>query len=236
MAASRMRVRGIAIVSAAGACQASAVTTGARSLSLCLSRGVATPTAMAPHASDRRAREPRKTAPSIRNRPDTSESARMHSNPRRAITLLAALAALVFAAGALASTGTEGAGTTATTTPDNGGTIAAEPPAVESSGGVAGPAVKAAARAAQNAAQEQPPEVETTPTETTPGDEGTGTVPDTAPTAPETTQTPAGTGSSSGGGGSSGGLPTTGLELGGLTAIGLGLLLAGLALRRRPTI
>jgi hypothetical protein len=151
-----------------------------------------------------------------------SESARMHSNPLRAIAFLAALAALVLAATAWA---------------DTGGTAASKAPPVQSSGGVAGPAVTEGAHSAQNAAQEQPPQVETTPTETTPSpnNQGTGTVPNTAPTAP--TQAPAATGvSSGGGGGSSGGLPTTGLELGGLAAVGLGLLLAGVALRRRPTI
>jgi hypothetical protein len=164
----------------------------------------------------------------------------MHSNPRRAIAFFAALAALVLASSAWADTGPQAASDTSTA-PANGGTAAGRAPAVEHSGGVAGPAVKPGARSSQQPAQEQPPQVETTPTQTTPNGNGngTGTTPNTAPTAPDNaTQAPApGAGVSSGGGGgsSAGGLPTTGLALGGLTAVGLGLLLAGAALRRRPT-
>lgn len=153
----------------------------------------------------------------------------MNSTPRRAIAPLAALAALVLAAGAWAATGSAPAPTRTSTAPENGGTAAGRPTSVEASGGVAGPAARQRARAAQKPSQDEPPQVETTPTETTPSD---GTVPETAPTAPDdSAQAPTGSVGGSGGGG----LPHTGLELGALTAVGLGLLLAGLALRRRPT-
>jgi hypothetical protein len=65
--------------------------------------------------------------------------------------------------------------------------------------------------------EEQPPDGEQTETETTP-DDGTG--------APVDEEPQAGTGGESGGG-----LPTTGLELAAMSMIGLGLLMAGLALR-----
>jgi len=65
--------------------------------------------------------------------------------------------------------------------------------------------------------EEQPPDGEQTETETIP-DDGTGGPVDEEPQA--------GTGGESGGG-----LPTTGLELAALSMIGLGLLMAGLALR-----
>src|SRR4051812_43848868 len=57
MPASRRRVRGFAIASAAGAWKASAVTTGGRRLRRRRTRGATTPTATAPHAIVRRARE-----------------------------------------------------------------------------------------------------------------------------------------------------------------------------------
>jgi hypothetical protein len=65
--------------------------------------------------------------------------------------------------------------------------------------------------------EEQPPDGEQTETETAP-DDGSG--------APVDEEPPGGTGGESGGG-----LPTTGLELAALSMIGLGLLMAGLALR-----
>ena len=66
--------------------------------------------------------------------------------------------------------------------------------------------------------EEQPPDGEQTETETTPDDGAGGPVDEESPGA--------GTG-----GESAGGLPTTGLELAALAMIGLGLLMAGLALR-----
>src|SRR5215210_1538020 len=63
MAASRTGVRRAASASAAGAGHESADTAAGRSLSRCRSRGVATPTATAPHASVRRTRVLRKAAP-----------------------------------------------------------------------------------------------------------------------------------------------------------------------------
>src|SRR3954451_5959124 len=189
MPASRRRVRGVASARAAGACQATTLTSGARSLSRWRSRGVATPTATAPQASERRAREPRKTAPRIRNRADVGEIARMHIQPRRAIIFVAAFAALALAATAWADSGTQ-------TAPDNGGTVAGEPTAVEKSGGVAGPQEKEEekpARSAQTTTSDEPPQVETTPTYTAPTDNSgqepgaTNTTPNegagTAPTA-----------------------------------------------------
>ena len=65
--------------------------------------------------------------------------------------------------------------------------------------------------------EEQPPDGEQTETETAP-DDGSG--------APVDEEPQGGTGGESGGG-----LPTTGLELAALSMIGLGLLMAGLALR-----
>jgi hypothetical protein len=153
----------------------------------------------------------------------------MHIQPRRAIIFLAAFAALALAATAWADSGTQ-------TAPDNGGTVAGSPTSVEPSGGVAGPEAKKPARSAQTTSPEEPPQVETTPTETTPSD-NTGEEPST-PTNTTTdegagTAPSAGTGAGGGGGGGGGGgLPHTGLEIGALTALGLGLLLAGVTLRR----
>ena len=61
MPASRSRVRGIATASAAGAWKLSAVTTWGRRRSRWRASGAATPTARAPQARVRRARELRKT-------------------------------------------------------------------------------------------------------------------------------------------------------------------------------
>src|SRR4051794_15877858 len=66
MPASRRRVRGVAIASAAGAWKASAVTTGGRRLRRRRTRGATTPTATAPHAIVRRARELFKAPPRIK--------------------------------------------------------------------------------------------------------------------------------------------------------------------------
>ncbi len=156
------------------------------------------------------------------------ESARMHSNPRRVILLLAALAALVLAATAWADTGSS---------PGTGGTVARDTPPVKDTGGVAGPADKPRAQSAQETTPtEEPPQVETTPTETTPAPDNTQ-----APSTPTDTTTDEQTGAaptastgSGGGGGGGGFLPHTGLEIGALAAVGIGLLLAGLAMRRRP--
>jgi LPXTG-motif cell wall-anchored protein len=138
--------------------------------------------------------------------------------------MLAALAALVLAATAWADSGTS-------TAPENGGTSAGKPASVEKSGGVAGPPQekKKPARAAQTTTPEEPPQIETTPTETTPST----TVPQQTPTPTGTTTTPSAVApSTSSGSGGGGFLPHTGLELVALSAVGLGLLLAGLTLRR----
>jgi hypothetical protein len=152
------------------------------------------------------------------------ESARMHSNPARVILLLAALAALVLAATAWADTGSG----------VNGGTVARDTPPVQDSGGVAGPAEKRAQSAQTTTPTEEPPQVETTPTETTPAQDNTQTpsTPTNTTTGEQTGAAPTASSGSSGGGG--GFLPHTGLEIGALAAVGVGLLLAGLAMRRRP--
>jgi hypothetical protein len=163
------------------------------------------------------------------------ESARMHSNPRRVILLLAALAALVLAATAWADTGSDPTGSGTQTTPHNGGTAARDTPPVQASGGVAGPVEKRRAQSAQTTTPtEEPPQVETTPTETTPsnGNTQTPSTPTNTTTGEQTGAAPTASSGSSGGGG--GFLPHTGLEIGALAAVGLGLLLAGLAMRRRP--
>jgi outer membrane biosynthesis protein TonB len=145
------------------------------------------------------------------------ESARMHSNPRRTILFLAAVVALAVAATAWADTGA------------NGGTSVPQTPPVQKSGGVAGPDKKEEpkpARSAQTTTPEEPPQVETTPTETAPTETPEpGTETTEAPTA---TAPSAGTGATTGGGGGGGGLP----QIGALAAVGLGLLLAGVTLRR----
>lgn len=113
---------------------------------------------------------------------------------------------------------------------DDSGGVAAQPFAPDPSGGVPAPApvepVVPEARAAQETTpttpggEEQPPdgETETSPGTTT-GETGGGTLPGT------------GNEGNAGAGESGGGLPTTGLELAALAMIGLGLLMAGLALR-----
>jgi hypothetical protein len=114
---------------------------------------------------------------------------------------------------------------------DDSGGVAAQTFAPDPSGGVVAPVpvepVAPAARAAQQettpttpGGEEQPPdgETETSPGTTT-GETGGGTLPGT------------GNEGNAGAGESGGGLPTTGLELAALAMIGLGLLMAGLALR-----
>jgi hypothetical protein len=153
------------------------------------------------------------------------ESARMHSILRRALLMLAALAALVLAATAWADSGTQ-------TAPDNGGTTAGNPTSVGKSGGVAGPPAEKEkpAHSAQTTTPEEPPQIETTPTQTSPTySTPTETTPNTTTTTPSAVAPAAGNGAGNGGGGF---LPHTGLELVAVTAVGLGLLLAGLTLRR----
>jgi hypothetical protein len=110
---------------------------------------------------------------------------------------------------------------------DSGG-VAAPILAQDSGGGVMAPvpADPVVAEAEAEAAQQ-----ETTPTtpggeEQPPNGETTETVPENGTTAPADEQPQGGAG-----GESAGGLPTTGLELAALSMIGLGLLMAGLALR-----
>jgi hypothetical protein len=114
----------------------------------------------------------------------------------------------------------------------SGGTPALDHPRPEFSGGVAGPRARERARAAQQPPDEQPPQVQPPP-ETTPEEEPAGTPDKEAAEAP-------GAAAPAPGAGGGGGLPSTGLEVAALVAIGVGLLLAGLALRsaprtRRPT-
>jgi LPXTG-motif cell wall-anchored protein len=155
---------------------------------------------------------------------------------RSSSALIAVVAALLIAVPALAATGKDG----------SGGTPTKPPPEVGPSGGVAGPGTATAEDAGARAAQdpdEQPPEVappDETETETTPEP-----APDEEETAPDET-TPeddaetapdegSGTAPTTGGGGGGGGLPNTGMELASMAAVGLGLVLAGWVLRRRPT-
>jgi outer membrane biosynthesis protein TonB len=118
----------------------------------------------------------------------------------------------------------------------NGGTAAERPPTVEPSGGVAGPSGGGnGARSSQLPGfQEEPPVVEPPPEEEPPPDEEAP--PTTEPEElPDDEGAPAPTGTGAAPGGAGGGLPSTGLELAALVLVGAGLLLAGLALRRRPT-
>jgi hypothetical protein len=159
----------------------------------------------------------------------------------RARTRLTAIAAILLAtlcaATAWADTGPDSyAGDpTAPAGVPNGGTAAERPPKVEPSGGVAGPAARDDdAKASQLPTfQEEPPQVEPPPDggeeppppEETP--EARGEVPDEgAGEAPAGTTAPTGV--------TGGGLASTGLEIAALAAIGAGLLMAGLALRRSP--
>jgi hypothetical protein len=155
-------------------------------------------------------------------------------------TRLAAVAAILLAtlvaATAWADTGPDSytGDATAPAREPNGGTAAERPPEVEPSGGVAGPTAREDAKASQLPGfQEDPPQVEPPPdggeepppAEETP--EAPGEVPDEgAGEAPAGTTAPTGI--------TGGGLASTGLEVAALAAMGLGLLLAGLALRRSP--
>ena len=143
--------------------------------------------------------------------------------------------ATVLAAALLTATGVVLAATAWADAP-NGGTPAGQTPFAQDSGGVAGPPPKRRAHAAQQPAQE-PPTVVPPPTDTTPSDD-TGEEPTTpAPEEPSAAPAPgsqSAPASSGGGGGGGVSLPHTGLELAALAAVGLGLLLAGLALRRGP--
>jgi LPXTG-motif cell wall-anchored protein len=116
----------------------------------------------------------------------------------------------------------------------NGGTAAERPPTVEPSGGVAGPSEGSCTRSSQLPGfQEEPPQVEPPPEEEpAPPPEETPEEPGEVPDE-EAGEAPTGTAPAPGGAG--GGLPSTGLELAALALVGLGLLLAGLVLRRRPT-
>jgi hypothetical protein len=159
----------------------------------------------------------------------------MHKDRRSSLAIVAALAALALALPAFAATGGRSAPPTTTTQAGDhgsGGTPAKHPPSVQPSGGVAGPAVERGARSAQQPTEteEQPPQVEqpTTPEEQPAPEEQQPTETGGEAPAPSGGQAPAG------GGGGGGGLPSTGLELGGLAAGGIGLLLAGWAFRRRP--
>jgi hypothetical protein len=113
---------------------------------------------------------------------------------------------------------------------DSGG-VPAQSAVQDAGGGVAAPLptepVAPEAQAAQQdttpttpEGEEQPPDGEETDTDETPTEDGGGTGPGTGPGA-----------ETGAGGESAGGLPSTGLELAALSMIGLGLLLAGLALR-----
>ena len=170
----------------------------------------------------------------------------MQIDRRSSSLLIAVFVVLAIAVPALAATGGDSPPSNATTTAPakgdaNGGTPTKPAPDVQPSGGVAGPAAEDRARSAQDPPEESPQvepptEYETTPTETTPETTPEHTAPEEdAEQAPgeEAGQAPS-SGSGSGGGGGGGGLPSTGLEVGGLVAAGLCLLLAGVALRRRP--
>src|SRR5215211_2312574 len=216
MLASRSGVRGAASASAAGAGQESADTTGARSLSRWRTSGVTTPTATAPHASVRRARVLRKVSPAypaIRRSPPrkTTKSA---EDPDQVATAR------------------------------SGGALALPLQQVEGGGAVAPPASgDAAATESDSETPEAQPDQEPTPTtpqgEEQPGQQPTPQQDQQAPgegTGAPTTEAPATPGEVAGGEGGGGFLPSTGLELAALVAIGLGLLLAGIALRSRGRV
>jgi hypothetical protein len=160
----------------------------------------------------------------------------MHTLRIRAAAVAAILLAALVVATASADTGPDPYAGDASLEIDtlNGGTTAERPPSVEPSGGVAGPSADDRARSSQLPGfQEEPPQIEPPPEEQPPPEEPAppeepGQIPDE-----ETTQAPAGTTAAPGAAGS--GLPSTGLELAALVLVGAGLLLAGLALRRRPT-
>lgn len=160
---------------------------------------------------------------------DRAKAAHMRIDPARASALIAVFTALAIPLPAAASQDTGGA--------------SPERPPLQGSGGVAGPAVEDGARSSQTPApaplpaQEEGPQIEEPPPEDTEDipDEETG--PDTRtedPPADDDGANAPAAAAPSGGGGGGGGLPTTGLEIAALTAVGLGLLLAGVALRRRP--
>ena len=166
------------------------------------------------------------------------ESAGMEIDRRSSSVVIAVLLALALAVPALASTG-GGLPSTASKAPsakggDSGGTPTSRPPAVRPSGGVAGPAVDKGARVAQDP-DDQPPQVEqpteTTPTQPTP----TETAPTVTPPEQNAEQAPGEGGGQAPSPCSGGlGLPSTGLQLGGLAAVGAALVLGGWALLRRP--
>jgi hypothetical protein len=168
------------------------------------------------------------------------ESAGMEIDRRSSAAVIAVGLALVLAVPALAAAGGDSPASASKARSakggDSGGTPTRRPPEVRPSGGVAGPSANNNARAAQ-APDDQPPQVEqpteteTTPTQTTP----TETAPSVTPPEQDAEQAPgegAGQAPSSSSGGL--GLPSTGLQLGGLVFVGASLLLAGWALRRRP--
>jgi hypothetical protein len=151
---------------------------------------------------------------------------------------LAAVAAILLATGVVATASADtgrdsydGDATLQFAAP-NGGTAAERPPTGEPSGGVAGPAPRGRARSSQLPGyQEEPPQVEPPPDN---GEEPTPP-PETTPDEPD--EVPLDVGVEAPGAapsGAGGGLPSTGLELAALALVGSGLLLAGLALRRRP--
>jgi hypothetical protein len=155
----------------------------------------------------------------------------------RLAAIAAILLATLVAATAWADTGPDSyAGDpTAPARDPNGGTAAERAPEVEPSGGVAGPNARPGAKSTQLPKfQEEPPQVEPPP-----DDGGEPVPPDGTPEAPGGVpdegagEAPAGTTAPTGVTG--GGLASTGLEVAALAAIGAGLLLAGLALRRSPT-
>jgi LPXTG-motif cell wall-anchored protein len=161
----------------------------------------------------------------------------MHKLRSRLAAIAAILLATLVAATAWADTGPDSyAGDTTPAREPNGGTAAEDPPAVLPSGGVPGPAMRGGAKTAQRPPgfQEEPPQVEPPP------EDGNGPAPppEETPEAPGEVpdegagQAPAGTAAPTGVTGVD--LPSTGLEIAALAAIGAGLLLAGLALRRRP--
>lgn len=244
MLASRSGVRGAASASAAGAGQESADTTGARSLSRWRTSGVTTPTATAPHASVRRARVLRKVSPAypaIRRSPPrkTTKSAEDPDQMALARRLLTLLAFLSIATTAAAAPADDQAATAR-----SGGALALPLQQVEGGGAVAPPASgDAAATESDSETPEAQPDQEPTPTtpqgEEQPGQQPTPQQDQQAPgegTGAPTTEAPATPGEVAGGEGGGGFLPSTGLELAALVAIGLGLLLAGIALRSRGRV
>jgi hypothetical protein len=141
--------------------------------------------------------------------------------PKRLFLILSALLSLLLVAAPAGARDAGGGVAVQTLTQEPGGGVVAPVSPVAPVGPVATPEAEAAQQETTPTTpggEEQPPDGDQTETETTPDDGAGGPV----------DEEPQGGGT---GGETAGGLPTTGLELAALSMIGLGLLMAGLALR-----